>query len=117
MLPNRLSMKPESKKYLSDIDYSISLIEEFLVNYTFHDYQDDLKTKSAVERQLGIIGEGVNNFKKFENIELSHSRKIMAFRNRLIHAYNSLEDEIIWAIVKRHLPLLKEEILDLLKMD
>jgi uncharacterized protein with HEPN domain len=115
MLPNSLSMRPESKKYLSDIDYSIGLIEDFLDDLTFHKYQDDLKTKSAVERQLGIIGEAVNNYKKLENLELSHSREIIAFRNRLIHAYNSLEDEIIWAIVKRHLPLLKEEIIVLLK--
>ncbi len=110
-------MKPESKKYLSDIDYSIGLIEEFLVDFTFNEYQNDLKTKSAVERQLGVIGEAVNNYKKIENLELSHSREIIAFRNRLIHAYNSLEVEIIWAIIKRHLPLLKEEIIDLLKTD
>ena len=93
------------------------MIEEFLVYFTFPEYQDDLKTKSAVERQLGIIGEAVNNYKKLENVELSHSREIIAFRNRLIHAYNSLEDEIIWAIIKRHLTLLKEEIIDLLKTD
>ena len=108
-------MKPESKKYLSDIDYSIGLIEEFLVDFTFNEYKNDPKTKSAVERQLGVIGEAVNNYKKIENLELSHSREIIAFRNRLIHAYNSLEDEIIWAIVKRHLPLLKDEIINLLK--
>ena len=102
MQPNSLSMKLESKKYLSDIEYSIGLIEDFLVDFTFTDYQNDLKTKSAVERQLGIIGEAVNNYKKFENAELSHSKEIIAFRNRLINAYNSLEDEIIWAIIYRH---------------
>ena len=117
MQPNSLSMKLESKKYLSDIEYSIGLIEDFLVDFTFTDYQNDLKTKSAVERQLGIIGEAVNNYKKFENAELSHSKEIIAFRNRLINAYNSLEDEIIWAIIYRHLPLLKKEITDLLKTD
>ena len=110
-------MKLESKKYLSDVEYSIGLIEEFLVDFTFTEYQKDLKTKSAVERQLGIIGEAVNNYKKIENTELTQSREIIAFRNRLIHAYNSMEDEIVWAIIIRHLPLLKEEIIDLLKTD
>ena len=110
-------MKLESKKYLSDIDYSIDLIEEFLAEYTFNEYREDIKTKSAVERQLGIIGEAVNNFKKLENMELSHSREIIAFRNRLIHAYNNLEDEIIWAIIRRHLPELKIEIATLLLTD
>ena len=63
---------------------------------------------------IGIIGEAVNSYRKAENAELSHSKEIIAFRNRLIHAYNSLEDEIIWAILKKHLPELKKEIAGLL---
>ena len=110
-------MRLKSKKYLSDIEYSIGLIEEFLEDFSFIEYQEDLKTKSAVERQLGIIGEAVNNFNKTENVELSHSREIIAFRNRLIHAYNNLEDEIIWAIIRQHIPKLKEEIIDLLNTE
>lgn len=102
-------MKPESKKYLSDIEYSILLIKEFISNLTFDDYRADLKTKSAVERQLGIIGEAVNNYKKLGNPELANSQEIIAFRNRLIHAYNNLEDEIIWAILIRHLPKLNTD--------
>ncbi|KPL17493.1 MAG: hypothetical protein AMS26_00855 [Bacteroides sp. SM23_62] len=107
-------MKLEFKKYLSDIEFSIGLIEDFVNGLSFSDYQEDLKTKSAVERQLGIIGEAVNNCKRHGNLELNNTQEIIAFRNRLIHAYNSLEDEIIWAIVNRHLPKLKEEINGLL---
>ena len=110
-------MKLESKKYLSDIEYSISLIEQFLEGYSFIEYQKDLKTKSAVERQLGIVGEAVNKFKKTENIELSESREIIAFRNRLIHAYNNLEDEISRAVINQHIPKLKKEIIGLLSGD
>jgi uncharacterized protein with HEPN domain len=109
-------MKLESKKYLSDIEFSIGLIEEFVSGLSFSDYQADIKTKSAVERQLGIIGEAVNNYKKLGNHELTHTQEIIDFRNRLIHAYNNLEDEIIWAIVNRHLPKLKEEIIVLLHL-
>ena len=110
-------MKRESKKYLSDIEYSISLIEDFIRDISFEDYRADLKTKSAVERQLGIIGEAVNNYGKLGNQEIDNSTEIIAFRNRLIHAYNSLEDEIIWAIIIRHLPRLKEEVILLLQKD
>jgi uncharacterized protein with HEPN domain len=43
-------------KYLFDIQASISLIEFFLKNIdTFNDYQNDLKTQSAVERQLAPL--------------------------------------------------------------
>jgi uncharacterized protein with HEPN domain len=108
-------MKTESKKYLSDVEYSIRLIEEFIKDQSFGEYKADLKTKSAVERQLGIIGEAVNNYKKLGNPELPNSKEIISFRNRIIHAYNSIEDEIIWAIIVRHLPKLKQEIILLLQ--
>ena len=115
MQPKRSFMKPESKKYLSDIEYSIGLIEDFVRDISFDDYKADFKTKSVVERQLGIIGEAVNNYSKTGNPELKNSKEIIAFRNRLIHAYNSLEDEIIWAIIIRHLPALKDEVVLLLQ--
>lgn len=69
-------MKLDSKKYLSDIEYSIILIEDFITGFSFIQYQKDLKTKSAVERQLGIIGEAVNNYRKSENKELTHSKEM-----------------------------------------
>lgn len=108
-------MNPDSKKYLSDIEYSIGLIEGFVADFSFDEYTKDLKTKSAVERQLGIIGEAVNNYKKLGNPDLTNSKEIIAFRNRLVHAYNNLENEIIWTVVKRHLPPLREEVKRLLQ--
>ena len=54
-------MMDRVSKYLFDIQSSISLIESFLKDInTFNDYQNDLKTQSAVERQLAIVGEVVN---------------------------------------------------------
>jgi len=56
------------------------------------DYVSDLKTQSAVERQLGIIGEAVNKFEIFHPEEsLDNARKIVGFRNRLIHAYDTVD--------------------------
>lgn len=105
-------MTEKAKKYLVDILYAIELVEDFTNGMTnFFEYQKDLKTKSAVERQLGIIGEAVNQFRKEdENTELSHTRQIVDFRNRLIHSYDNLDDSIVWAILKRHLPTLKIEV-------
>jgi len=105
-----------AKKYLFDILFAIDAINEFLIDIDFRNYQNDLKTKSAVERQLGIIGEAVNKFtKENNNISLKNSREIINFRNRIIHAYDSIDDNIIWAIKANHLPILKEEIEELLK--
>ncbi|MCO6493739.1 MAG: hypothetical protein J5I98_35290 [Phaeodactylibacter sp.] len=50
---------------MSDIEIAIGLIEDFLEGVDeFARYQTDEKTKSAVERQLGIVGEAVNKFRK-----------------------------------------------------
>ena len=105
-----------TKKYLVDIILSIELIDDFFYNCSsFIDYKSDLKTKSAVERQLIIIGEVINKIKKIENLELSHSKEIINFRNRLVHAYDSIDDAIVWAIKHNHLPKLKTEVEALLK--
>ena len=60
-------MTDQRKKYLSDINSAIELIEDFVKNInSFTDYNNDIKTQSAVERQLGIIGEAVNNYENSE---------------------------------------------------
>jgi len=104
-------MTERVKKYLFDILYAIDVIEDFLGEMNFLEYEADLKTKSAVERQLAIIGEAVNNLIK-ENIdfELANAREIVNFRNRIIHAYDNIDDTIVWAIKSNHLPVLKIEI-------
>lgn len=105
-------MTEPGKKHLSDIIRAIHLIEQFSVSTpTFQDYLLDLKTQSAIERQLGIIGEAVNNFDKLNTgFTLESARKIIGFRNRLIHTYDAVDPSIIWAILVNHLPLLKDEV-------
>jgi len=107
-------MTDQSKKYLSDILRAIELIEQFLATTEkFEDYSGDLKTQSAVERQLGIIGEAVNKFDKLlPDLSLENARQIVGFRNRLIHTYDAVDSSMIWVIVKKHLPLLKNEIIE-----
>lgn len=105
-------MTDKSKKYLSDILIAINLIEKFTVEISdFNVYQEDLKTQSAVERQLAIIGEALNQLRKVNpNLEIENDRQIIGFRNRLVHAYDSIDNSIVWAIINRHLIKLKEEI-------
>ena len=110
-------MTEQSKKYLSDIIRAIELIEQFSVSATnFQEYLLDLKTQSEIERQLSILGEAVNNFDKLQpELSLENARKIVGFRNRLIHTYDAIDPSMIWAIIKKHLPLLKEEVLQKIK--
>lgn len=105
-------MTEKSKKYLSDILMAIELIEEFTADIdTFNQFQTDYKTQSAVERQLVIIGEALNKLKQIDtNLSIKNDRQIIGFRNRLVHAYDSIDNSIVWAIIHRHLKKLKEEI-------
>ena len=75
-----------------------------------------LMSGSAVERQLGIIGEAIHKFEKLNpEQELTNARKIVGLRNRIIHSYDSIDSSIIWVIIKRHLEPLKEEVQQLLR--
>ena len=105
-------MTEKGRKYLSDILSAIELIESFVVDInSFDEYQKDYKTQSAVERQLGIIGEAVNKFRHHcPDEDLDNTKQIVGFRNRIIHAYDSVDNSIVWVIIKRYLEPLKESV-------
>jgi uncharacterized protein with HEPN domain len=105
-------MTEQGKKYLSDMLQAIILIESFTVGIKDFDiYLSDLKTQSAVERQLGIIGEAANHFEKLNTgIKIENIRQIVGLRNKLIHSYDIIDPSIIWAILKKYLTPLKQEI-------
>ncbi|GGE35919.1 HepT-like ribonuclease domain-containing protein [Psychroflexus planctonicus] len=105
-------MTEKNKKYLFDILSAIDLIEKFTVDISdFNTYQRDLKTQSAVERQLAIIGEALNQLKKNKlDLKIENDKQIIGFRNRLIHAYDSIDNSIVWVVLNRHLMKLKDEI-------
>jgi uncharacterized protein with HEPN domain len=85
-----------------------------LATKTFEEYKQDLKTKKAVERNLEIIGEAVGRITKEDNsLILQNTKNIIGTRNRIIHSYDNISDEIIWTIVIRDLPLLKGQITEL----
>jgi uncharacterized protein with HEPN domain len=100
------------KTWLLDIQQSIEEIFEFLGDHRdFFAYQKDLKTKKAVERNLEIIGEAVSRILKIDNtFPLDEARNIIGTRNRIIHSYDNISDEVIWTIVSRDLPKLKTQV-------
>ena len=81
----------------------------------FDAYKNDIRTRRAVERNIEIIGEAANRIlQKDDTIALSNSRKMVDTRNRIIHGYDTVSDEVIWGIVDQYLPILKTEIENLL---
>jgi len=110
-------MDIEIKIWLYDILNAINEIESFFVDTpgTFEAYKNDLRTRRAVERNIEIIGEALNRILyKDPLFQLSNSRKIVDTRNRIIHGYDTVSDEIIWSIVINHLPILTTEVANLI---
>ena len=71
--------------------------------------------RRAIEREFEIIGEAMNRIDKLHaTIEISSKRQIIDMRNRVIHGYDKIDNEIIWGTIVRHLPSLKTEITFLL---
>ena len=101
------------KTWLFDILNSINEIESYFVETPkrFENYQNDLRTKRAIERNIEIIGEAMSRILKENNsVEISNSRKIVDVRNRIIHGYDSVSDDVIWGIVIKNLPVLQKEV-------
>ncbi len=93
---------------LNSIDHILSFTNELK---SFDQYKKNFLVKGAVERHLSIVGEAVNKFlKEATGNDLSNAKQIISLRNRLIHSYDSVDDRIIWTIVRRHLIPLREEI-------
>jgi uncharacterized protein with HEPN domain len=112
-------MDNDIKAWLYDILNAIVEIESFFNNEpkVFAKYQNDLRTRRAVERNIEIIGEALSRIlNRDKTLTITNSRKIVDTRNRIIHEYDSVSDDIIWGIVIRHLPVLQTEIQTLLSV-
>jgi len=110
-------MDSDIKTWLYDILQSIDEIDSYYENKpkVFGEYISDIKTKRAIERNLEIIGEAVNRIlKKDKDFKLANTEKIIGTRNRIIHGYDKVSDDLVWSIVINHLPKLKEEVSGLL---
>jgi uncharacterized protein with HEPN domain len=110
-------MDIEIKKNLFDIKESIDSIEKYLGDKRdFQVYMTDKMLRRAVEREFEIIGEAMSRIEKLDSsIDISSKRQIISMRNRVIHGYDKIDNEIIWGTIVRHLPTLKVEINNLLK--
>jgi len=110
-------MRLETKKHLEDVRQAAELIRQFASDRTLDEYRENAMLRSAVERQFEIIGEALNRLKREEPGLLSRipdHRKIIAFRNILIHGYDVIEDDVVWDVATAHLPPLLVQVTEML---
>ena len=111
-------MRVEAKKYLHDMSQAIGLLDSFCAGKTFADHERDAMLRAAVERQFEIIGEALSGLAKLDPVlaaRISEYRRIIAFRNILIHGYAEVDNRLVWSLIESKLPTLRREVEELLR--
>lgn len=106
-------MTTEAKKWLFDVREACAAIESFVAGKSLADYRASELLRAATERKFEIVGEAMGKLREhapdvFARINEGHA--IIGFRNRLIHGYDSVDDAIVWDVVRQKLPKLHAEV-------
>jgi len=105
------------KKYLYDIANGCEFVLELTKDKTVEDYKKDRVFRSALERELQIIGEAMLQLDKVSpntSEKILQHRSIIGFRNVLVHSYDSLNPDTVWNVVETKLSSLLEQAKQLL---
>lgn len=105
-------MRLDTKKYLYDIARAAATVAQFVDGKAFTDYTSDIMLRSAVERQLEIVGEALAQLARIDPTtasQISEYRRIIAFRNILIHGYAEIDHRIVWGVLEQKLPVLRRD--------
>ncbi|MGM1017340.1 MAG: HepT-like ribonuclease domain-containing protein [Actinomycetota bacterium] len=100
-------MRPESLTLFWDVRQAGNLISGFIAGIDEREYLADALRRSAVERQLEIIGEALNSLRKHdpETAErVPDIKRIIGLRNILIHGYAVVDDAVVWAAARMKVP-------------
>jgi uncharacterized protein with HEPN domain len=106
-------MRLEAKKYLFDIQRAAALIAEFTSGLSLEEYQSRPMARAAVEREFEIVGEALAQLIKVDTAvadRISDRRRIVAFRNILVHGYADVDDQLVWDVITTKLSTLQEEV-------
>lgn len=106
-------MRLEEKKLLLDVKEACQSIQQRCSAQSFENYSADRWFRRAVEREFEIIGEALNRLERLAPetaARIGSLRRIVDFRNRIIHGYDSVDDLIVWRTVQDHVPKLHAQV-------
>lgn len=92
---------------------SCEFLLEFTNTKTVDDYINDRAFRSALERELQIIGEALIQLEKVAPAvagEIPEYRNIIGFRHVLVHGYDGLDPMTVWNVVETKLEALAQKI-------
>jgi len=100
-----------------DIGDAAEAIASFMESRSFQDYVQDRMLRSAVERQFEIIGEAMSQLARLDSTlaeRIPNYRRVIGFRNLLIHGYDRVDASVVWRVIEQDLPSLRVQISALL---
>ncbi len=105
-------MKKEPKIFIQHVLERIERIERFSVGLSKETFIEDELKNSAIIRQPEIIGEAVKNLPLAftEKYPLVSWKEIAGTRDKIIHRYFGVDLKVVWRILEKDLPILKEQI-------
>ena len=102
-------MRPETAKLLWDAREACRLVLEFSAGRTLYDYEESALLRSAVERQLEIVGEALRRLSRMDPetaARIPELESVVGFRNVLSHGYDAVSDRVAWDVVWNDVPAL-----------
>jgi uncharacterized protein with HEPN domain len=89
---------------------AIAEIEQYVENLTLEAFEQNSLVRHATERQLTIIGEAANAITEETRTRFPELdwKGIRGFRNLIVHEYFGISVSMVWAVVIKELPLLKQ---------
>jgi len=110
-------MNNVAKKLLFDVLDSAQSIQDWCASRTFADYESDRQFRRAVEREFEVVGEALGRLSVADPDtaeRIDELPRIVGFRNRIIHGYDTIDDATVWGVIEGHLPTLLEQVESLL---
>lgn len=105
-------MSREWRLYLNDMIEFSQRVLEYTNNYTQIEFEQDRRTYDATLRNIELIGEAATRIP--EEIRAQNEnipwRQLIATRNRIIHAYLGLDNDVLWSIIQTDIPQLLNDL-------
>lgn len=111
-------MRRDPRVFLADVLEACQLITRFTSGRDLESYRSDVMLRSAVERQLEIMGEALNRLARTEPdlaARIPDLESIIGFRNVLAHGYDVVKDEVVWRTIEEDLPTLTAQVAMLIR--
>lgn len=102
-----MSSRRDPKVYLWEAREAAAAVLRFARGRNFDDLLEDDLLRSAIERQLQIVGEALSQLARVD-AEIAGSiprlGQIIAFRNILVHGYASIDYANVWRVIQKDVP-------------